>query len=193
MVENLFCELDVAFGAAGAGVVGEDRFAEAGGLGEADAARNDGLEDLVAEELSQIGGHLAGQVGAVVEHGEENAFDFEGVVEGVADAVDRVHEFGDAFEGEELALNRNEDGIGGEQRIECEKVEGRRAVDQDEVVVVRGSRRCASRRRNSRFGHVDQFQIGADQVLVGGDEVEAVEIRRDDGVVGGSSQPSRTW
>src|SRR5947207_3031262 len=37
MIQNLFCELNVAFGAFGAGVVAEDRFAEAGGFREANA------------------------------------------------------------------------------------------------------------------------------------------------------------
>ena len=136
MVEDLFGELDVAFRAAGAGVVDEDGFAETGRFGQADAARDDGPEDLVAEELAEVGGHLAGEVGAVVVHGEEDAFDRAGDVEGVADPVDGIHEFGDALEGEELALDGNEDGIGGDQGVEGEEVEGGRAIDEDEVVVV---------------------------------------------------------
>ena len=136
MVENLFGEFDIAFGAVGAGVVGEDRLAETGGFGQADAAGNDGFEDLVFEELPQVGGDLAGEVGPVVEHREQNAFDFERMVEGLADAVDGVHEFGDAFEGEEFALDGDEDGIGGDQGVEGEEVEGRRAIDEDEVVIV---------------------------------------------------------
>ena len=41
-----------------------------------------------------------------------------------------------------------------------------------------------SRRRNSRLANVDQFEVGADEVLVGGDEVEAFEFGGDDGVFG---------
>ena len=37
--------------------------------------------------------------------------------------------------------------------------------------------------------HVDQFQVGADQVLVGGDQVEAFEFRGDDGILGGEHRP----
>ena len=43
-----------------------------------------------------------------------------------------VSQFGDAFEGEELALDRNQNGIGGYQCVKREKIEGRRAVDQNE-------------------------------------------------------------
>ena len=136
MVEDLFGEFDVAFRPFGAGVIGQDGFAETGRFGQADAAGDDGPEDLVLEEFPQVGGHLAGEVGPVIVHGEENAFDGEGVLEGLANAVDGVHEFGDAFQGEELALDGDEDGIGGDQGVEGEQVEGGRAIDQDELVVV---------------------------------------------------------
>ena len=182
MVEDLFREFDIAFGPAGAGVVGEDGFAETGGFGQADAARDDGLEDLVLEEVAQVGGHLAGQVGPVVEHGEQDALDFERVVEGFADAVDGVHEFGDAFQGEEFALDGDEDGIGGDQGVEGEEVEGRGAIDQDEVVVVADFGEAFAEAELA-VGEVDQFEVGADQVLVGGDDVETFEIGGADGVL----------
>ena len=114
MVEDLFGEFDVAFCPLGAGVIGEDRFAETGRFGQPDAAGNDGPEDLIFEEFPEVGGHLAGEVGPVVEHGEEDAFDGQGVLEGLADAVDGVHQFRDAFQGEEFALDGDEDGIGGD-------------------------------------------------------------------------------
>src|ERR1035438_4821669 len=75
MVEDLFGELDIAFRPLGSGVVGEDGFAEAGGLGQSDAAGDNGLEDLILEEFPEVGGYLAGEVSAVVVHGEEDAFD----------------------------------------------------------------------------------------------------------------------
>ena len=53
MGQNLFCKLDITFGAFGAGIVGQDRFAEARGFGEADAPGNDGVKNLVFEELDR--------------------------------------------------------------------------------------------------------------------------------------------
>src|ERR1700690_2370645 len=79
MVENLFGEFDVAFRPLGSGVVGEDGFAETGRFGQADAAGDDGAENFVLEELPEVGGHLPGEVGSVVIHGEEDSFDGEGV------------------------------------------------------------------------------------------------------------------
>ena len=49
----------------------------AGGFGEADVARDGGLEELVAEEAAEVVGDLLGEVGAVVVHGEQDAFEGE--------------------------------------------------------------------------------------------------------------------
>src|SRR6266481_7735137 len=91
MCQNLFCELDVAFSAPGSRVVDEDRLAEAGGLGQTYTAGNDGVKNLFAEELLQIVGYLTGKVGSIVVHREQDAFDFDGVVKGIANSVDSVH------------------------------------------------------------------------------------------------------
>jgi len=67
-----------------------------------------------AKKLPQVVGDLAGEVGAVIVHGEQDAFDGQRGVEGIADMIDGIHEFGDAFEGEELALDGDQDGVGGD-------------------------------------------------------------------------------
>src|ERR1039457_2626509 len=108
MVEDLFGEFDIAFGPLGSGVIGEDGFAETGRLGQTYAAGDDGAEDLILEEFPEVGGHLTGEVGPVVVHGEEDAFDGQGVLEGFANAVDGIHEFRDALQGKEFALDRYE-------------------------------------------------------------------------------------
>src|SRR5262249_46507631 len=85
--QDFLGELNVSFGSTGRGVIKKDGFAVARGFGETDVAGDDGAEDLVAEEFAEVGGDELGEVGAVVKHGEEDAFGFEGVVEGVTDAV----------------------------------------------------------------------------------------------------------
>src|ERR1017187_192309 len=114
MVEDLFGEFDIAFRPLGSGVIGQDGFAEAGRFGQTDAARDDGPEHLILKEVAKVGGHLTGEVGPVVVHREENAFDTQGMLEGVANPIDGVHEFGDTFQGEKLTLDGDEDGIGGD-------------------------------------------------------------------------------
>src|SRR5579862_461613 len=68
--QNLLCKLDITFSTARAHIVRQDRFAETGGLGETDASRDDGSEDLILKELAEILCDLAREVGAVVKHGE---------------------------------------------------------------------------------------------------------------------------
>src|ERR1035437_134650 len=114
MVEDLFGEFDIAFRPLGSGVISKDGFTEAGRFGQTYAAGDDGPEDFIFEEVAEVGGHLTGKVGPVVVHGEEDTFDGQGVLEGFANPVDGVHEFGAAFQGEEFALEWYEDGIGGD-------------------------------------------------------------------------------
>jgi hypothetical protein len=179
MGENLLGEFDIAFGALGSHVVHEDRLSITGGFGEADAAGDDGLEDLILEEFFQVVGHLAGEVGAVVVHGEEDAFDLEGVFEGLADAFDGIDELGDAFEGEELALDGDEDGIGGDEGIEGEEVEGRGAVDEDVVEIVADGFKAFAEAPLAA-GEVDEFDISGDEVFVGGNDAEAFDFGGND-------------
>jgi len=76
-------------------------------LGEANISGNNGFKDLSAEKTAQIGGDLLGKRGSIVVHGEKDAFDREGWVDGTTEAHQSVQKFGDAFESEILALNRN--------------------------------------------------------------------------------------
>jgi hypothetical protein len=184
MGEDLFGEFDVTFGSARAGVVGEDRFAETGRLGQADAAWNHRSKNLVPEELLKVGFHLAGQVGAVVEHGQQNALDAQGVLKGVADPVYGVHEFGNALKGEELALDGDDHGIGGDQGIQREEVEGRRAVDENETVVFTDAGDSFAE-AGFPIGDFDEFEVGADEVLVSGNERETFQFGGDDSFCGG--------
>src|ERR1035437_4467459 len=114
MVEDLFGEFDIAFRPLGSGVICQDGFAETGRFGQTYAAGDVGPEYFIFEEVAEVGRHLTGEVGPVVVHGEEDTFDGQGVLEGFANPVDGVHEFGDAFQGEEFALDGYEDGIGGD-------------------------------------------------------------------------------
>src|SRR5947209_7735096 len=75
MVQDLFCEFDVALRTFRTRIVAEDRFAETGGFGQPDAAWNDRPKYLVAEEFLEIRSHLAGEVRPVIEHRKQDPFD----------------------------------------------------------------------------------------------------------------------
>ena len=124
----------------------------AGRFGDADVAGDDGFVDLVAEEAAGIGGDQVGQVVAAVEHGQHDSLQAQAGVEAAADEVDGAHDLADAFQGEELALQRDQDGVGGHQAVQGEQAEAGRAVDQDVGVAWWWRRRCAGRRAGGTRG-----------------------------------------
>jgi hypothetical protein len=148
--------------------------AKAGSLGEANAPWDDGAEDLVAEELPEILSYLAREIGTVVVHGEENAFDTEGTFKCLPDAVDGVHELGNALQGKKFALNRDKHGIGGNQGIEGEEVQGRGAVYEDVVIAGADGTEAVCQAELTSFGG-DQLDVGPDQVFVGWSQIETRE------------------
>ncbi len=83
--------------------------------------------------------------------------------------------------GEEFALDRDEDGIGGEEGVEGEEIEGGGTVDDDEYEVV-ANLGDAFAEVELAVGDVHHFEVGADQVFVGGDDLETFKIGGADGV-----------
>lgn len=150
-------------------------------LGKAYIARDHGLEYICPEKLPEVGCYLPGQIRPVVKHGKENPFDPQGMSEGFADAVDSIHEFGDAFQCKKLALNRHQHRIGRHQGVQSEKVQGWRAIDQDEVVSVPDAFQMVTENQFPVV-HVDQLKIHADQILVGRKNIKALHAGVADGV-----------
>ena len=96
-------------------------------FGEPDVARDHRAIDLVLEELAHVARDLLAEIGALVVHRQQHAFDVERRVERGANAAQRGHEIGEAFEREVFAVQRDQHGVGGDQRIEREQAERRRA------------------------------------------------------------------
>ena len=86
MGDDLLGKFEITVAAPRARVVEKNGLAVAGGFGQADVARDDGREDAVAEEVAQVGHHLAGKAGALVVHGGQDTFHGEFRVEGMADS-----------------------------------------------------------------------------------------------------------
>lgn len=175
MIENLVSQLDVAFSALGPDVVGDDGFAVAWRLSQADVSRDHGIEDIRFKELAEFSRYLFGEIGAVVVHRQEDTLDRQGVLVGLADSCDGIHELRDAFEGEELALDGDEYAICGEKGVECEEIEGRWTVQDDEVKLLSDFGQGVAKEEFAVFGF-DDFQVGADQSLFRGDEVKPFEV-----------------
>ena len=83
-----------------------------------------------------------------------------------AHAPHRADEIGEAFEREVLAVQRNQHGVGRDQRIQREQAERRRAVDED-VVEPRPQRLDDALEAPLALGHRDQLDLRAGQIAVG--------------------------
>ena len=104
-----------------------------GCLAETDVARDHGLIDLLAEDRANLLDHLAGQIGALVEHRQQDAVDLEVRVEGVPHALDGIYDLADSLQGQVLGLDRDQHGVGGDQRVERDQTQRGRAIDEDMI------------------------------------------------------------
>ena len=128
------------------------------------------------KNCAHVARDLLPEVRALVVHRQQHAFDVERRVERGAHAAHRGDEIGEAFEREVLAVQRNQHGVGGDERVQREQAERRRAVDEDVVEVGRAAARATRRRRVSRVEQRHQLDLGAGQVAVGGDERAGLSI-----------------
>jgi hypothetical protein len=183
-VEKFEGESAVGFGSSRARVVEGYGLAVAGGFGEADIARNGGFEDLVTEEANEVVADLLGEVGAVVEHSEEDAFEREAGVEAGGDAIEGGHELGYAFEGEIFGLHGDEEGVGGDEGVEGEEIEGGRTVEEDEGVGGADGLECLAEAGLAALGG-DELDVGADHVFCAGNEEKVGNLRGEDDFAGG--------
>jgi hypothetical protein len=141
-------------------------------FGQTNISWNDGCENLRAEEAAQVGGHLARERGALVIHREQDSFDAERRIQRAANAHQCIEKFGDAFESVVFALDRNEDGVAGDERIQRKQVQRGRAVNDDESVILFYS---TYKRTQLEFavGRVHQLDGSADEILIRGQQIEA--------------------
>src|SRR5664279_867673 len=141
------------------------------GLRQADVARNDSVEDLVAEVRLQLVADLRLQSDARVEHHAQDADDLERRVEVCMDLLDRVDEIGQSLESEVFALHRHDHAVRAGQAVQREQAEARRAIDEDEVVFGRGDERATQSLVAAFESH--QFDLRAGQLTIRTDDVVA--------------------
>ena len=132
-------------------------------LRDADIARDHRVKHLVAEMTAHIGGHQIAKIVAPIVHGQQHAVQREAGVQPLLHPLDRTHQLGQAFERIELALQRHQHPVGGDQRIDRQQVQRGRAVDQHLVVTLDP---VAHRVRQLEFAFraLAQLQFGAGEV-----------------------------
>jgi len=104
---------------------------------ETDVARHDGGEQHPFQIGLKAVRDVARQTRAVVVHGADEAGDAQVGIYRLAQLADGIEQGADAFEGEVFALDRHEDVVGGNQRIDGQQVERRWAVNQHPVETLR--------------------------------------------------------
>jgi hypothetical protein len=127
---------------------------------------------------SHLVGHLRRQPGAGVVHGEDDAKDVEARVEHAAHQAERVAELGEAFESVVLALDRDQDGVGGGEAVHREEPKRGRAVEQDEIVFTGGGPKGAPQ-TCLPCKLADQLDLGPGEVNSRGDRGHAGDAGAD--------------
>src|SRR5208282_2593569 len=153
----------------------DDRAAETGGFGQADGAGDDGVKYKITEVLAHFLHHLGGEAGAGVEHGHDHAEQIQaGIDAGVAHLVEDFVADGNALQGVILALQGDDQVIGGGEGVEGEDAEGRGAVNHNHVKAPGGGDRGqqAGQAAEVVFGAGD-LDFRAAHIDFAGDDVEA--------------------
>src|SRR5438132_3453253 len=116
--DDLLCELDVSLGTFTIYVVEQDGFPMTGRFSQPYISRDYALEDLCSEKAPEVGSDLARKCGPLVIHSQDDPLNSQIRVECSAYSHQRIQKLRDAFQSQIFALNRHENGIGGNQRIQ---------------------------------------------------------------------------
>ena len=103
-------------------------------------------------------------------------------IQRAADDADGVHQIAEALQGKILTLHRHQNGVRSAQGVQGQQLQGRGAVDKDEVVVLF---HLVQRVLQQKFPalHADELNAGTGQSLVGGKHVAILGMYH--GVPGG--------
>ncbi len=136
--------------------------------------RDEGLKHLVPEEPLQVIPNLVGEICPLIVHGQKYPFDRQSRIVGATDSHERVEELGNAFQSKILALDGDENGVGSDERVEGEEIEGWGAVEDDIAKLV-VNRLKLFREQVFTMVVVDKLNRRSNHVAVGGDEVKALD------------------
>ena len=151
----------------------------AGRLGNAHRARHGRAEDELAEVPTHLVRDVRREPGPAVDHRQDHAADREPRVQPRADELDRADQLRQPLERVVLGLHRDEHAVRGRQRVDGQRAEGGRAVDEDEPVGLAGLREA--------FGQVTlavrparELDRGARQFRLRRHQLQVLETRRSD-------------
>ena len=106
----------------------------AGSFGKADGSGDDGAEDLWTQMGAKIFTDLLAQAGAGIVHGEDNSEHGEGGVEfSLFNPFDQAENLAHSFKGKVLALDGDENLVGGDKGAGHEETDAGGAIEDDEI------------------------------------------------------------
>ncbi len=80
--------------------------------------------------------NLLREVGSLIEHGNQDPFDFKVRIPLTTDLADRLDELGDTLQGKILALDGDQNAVGRHEGVYGQQIHSRRAIDQNEIVII---------------------------------------------------------
>src|SRR5688500_13537913 len=134
--QELARQRDVRFGAAGFDVVENCRQSVTWCFAETNVARDHCGVDAIGEERANVARHLLAQIGALVVHRHQHPGDVEAWIECAAHPAQRRDEIGKTLECEVFAVERNQHGVGSNERVQRQKTKRRWGVDEDVIELV---------------------------------------------------------
>ena len=178
LLDQLGSKLEISLGASRTLIEDDARHAMAWRLGKADVAWDDGREDLVLEVRLELGRDLLRQGHAAIEHHPEDADDPDRGVEVRVDLADGIDEIAESFEGEVLALHRDDDAVGRTQAVEGQDGQGWRCINENEVIFVLDRLKGIAQAPFPGL-QVDHLDLGAGQFAVCREDVIATNFTVD--------------
>ncbi len=148
----------------------------AGGFGETNGSGDDGAEDLFSKMGAEILTDLLAEAGPGVVHRQNNSENREGgIVISLFDSLDQAENLSHAFEGKVLALDRNEDFVGGDESTGHEEPDAGWAIEDDEIksgIVAEGCEGIA----DAKKGVLDsgEFHFCSRQIHLRGEDLEVL-------------------
>src|SRR5581483_11027070 len=176
--QHLAGQTEISDGPARFAIVKIDRQAVARRFGEADVARDDGAQQLVAEMLDELRRDVVAEIVANVVHRAQQAFDFEVRIEARTHRLDRVEQARKTFEREIFALDRDQHAVCRRQRVDGQEMQRGRAIDEDGLIAVAELGQMLLEARFARE-HVHELELGCGQVAVAGQQIETGLGRHD--------------
>ena len=147
-----------------------------GGFSETDGSGDDGAEDLFSEVGAEILTDLLAEAGAGVVHGEDNSEDGEAGVEfSLLNPFDQIENLAHSFQGKVLALDGDENLVGGDKGAGHEETNAGGAIEDDEIesgLVAEGCEGVA----DTEKGVLDsgEFHFCSRQIHLGGEDLEVL-------------------